>query len=136
MEEFGKEIVYPSIEQIIDVNRRMIQAFGGSFEPPNNCRYRQGLEYILDAVKAPIFGRELFPTLKSKAAALAYEIISSHAFFDGCKRTGIWVAYEFLVANEVPIYYDRTVEEMAVGMARATTTRDDFLRWLHAHQTD
>ena len=136
MEEFGREVAYPTIEQVIDTNRRMIQAFGGSFTPPDNCRYRQSLEYILDAIKLRIYDRELFPTLKEKAAALAYEIISTHVFIDGCKRTGVWVAYEFLVANGVPIVYDRTVEDVAVEMARGTASREDFLQWLHSHQPD
>lgn len=134
MEELGREVAYPTLEQVIDTNRRMIQAFGGSFVAPDNCRYRHSLEYILDAIKMRVYDRELFPTLKEKAAALAYEIISAHVFFDGCKRTGVWMAYEFLAANAVPIVYDRTVEDIAVEMARGTASRDDFLQWLHSHQ--
>jgi death-on-curing protein len=114
----------------------MIEAVGGSFTPPDNGRNRRSLEYILDAIRFRIYDRELFPTLKEKAAALAYEIISAHVFIDGCKRTGVWIAYEFLVANAVPIVYDRTVEDIAVDMARGTAGREDFLHWLHSHQPD
>ena len=36
MEEIGGEINYPRIEQIVDVNRRMIKEFGGLFLEPDN----------------------------------------------------------------------------------------------------
>lgn len=136
MEKASGEIVYPTITQIIDVNERMIDEFGGTYIPPNNCRNRNSLEYILDAIKTSVYGRELFPTLKEKAGALAYEIIASHVFFDGCMRTGMWSAYEFLVVNGERIFYDKTAIDIAVAISSATATRDDLSCWLHEHQID
>ena len=52
MEDSGREIVYPTVEQICEVNRRMIEEFGGLFIPPNNMLNLGALEYILDAVKS------------------------------------------------------------------------------------
>ena len=134
MEEPSPEIAYPTIEQVIDVNRRMIKTSGGSFAPPENLRNRNSLEYILDAINRPILGEYLFLSLKEKAAALAYETISSHVFFDGNKRTGIHIAWEFLRSNAVPVYLDPTVEDIAIELASGVASRDDFLGWLHNHQ--
>lgn len=136
MEEFGPEIAYPTVRQVIETNRRMIETFGGSFSPPDNCRNRFSLEYILEAIQSPVYGHELFPTLKEKAAALAHEIIASHVFIDGCKRTATAVAHQFLLINGVPVFYDHTLEDMAVAMAQGNATREDFLEWLHHHQVD
>ena len=134
MEEFGREVSYPTLDQIIEVNRRMIETSGGSFTPPDNLRYRDSLEYILDAIARPVFDHYLFDSLKEKASALTYEIIKTHPFIDGNKRTGIHIAWEFLRSNDVPIYLDSTVVDIAVSLAEGTITRNDFLEWLHNHQ--
>jgi hypothetical protein len=36
MEEAGREIAYPTVEQIREVNRRKVEEFGGFFAPPDN----------------------------------------------------------------------------------------------------
>lgn len=136
MEEPSPEVVYPTLDQIVNVNRRMIEVSGGSFAPPTNLLNRSSLEYILMAVSRPIFGRELFNTLKEKAAALAFEIIASHIFADGNKRTAIHIAWEFLRSNEVPLVLDHSVEDIAVGIAEGDASRDDLLDWLHRHQEE
>ncbi|MGB8213851.1 MAG: type II toxin-antitoxin system death-on-curing family toxin [Anaerolineales bacterium] len=133
MEKISSEIVYPTIEQIIDVNRRMIEISGGSFTPPDNFRNFSSLSYILVAIVYPIYGINLFSTLIEKAAGLAYEIIASHIFLDGNKRTGLHIAWEFLKANGVEIYLDASAEEIALGIANKEATRDDLVNWLINH---
>lgn len=133
MEEIGSEVVYPTIEQIIDVNRRMIEKSGGSFNPPNNFRNVDSLIYILTAIVYPIYDQYIFNTLIEKAAGLAYEIIASHIFLDGNKRTGLHIAWEFLKANGVEINLDASSEELAVRIAKKEVTRDDLVDWLNAH---
>ena len=112
----------------------MIQEYGGSFFPPHNLLNKDPLEYILDAISRHLFGRSLFPTLKEKAAALAYEIIVSHVFYDGNKRTGMHMAWEFLSDNQVSIVLDSTLEDLAVNLAEGSADRDELLAWLHDHQ--
>lgn len=70
MEVSRSEIAYPTLAQIVEVNRRMIATSGGYFCPPDNLQNRDPLAYILDAVQHPVFGVHLFPTLSEKAAAL------------------------------------------------------------------
>jgi len=134
MENPGSDVAYPSIEQIAEVNRQMIEFAGGSFFPPDNLRNRNSLEYILAAIMYPIAGHELFPTMKEKAAALAHQIITAHVFYDGNKRTGIHIAWEFLRSNGVEIYLDETVVNIAEALANNSADRDDLLVWLHSHQ--
>ena len=134
MEQFGTEIAYPTLEQIIEVNRRMIESSGGSFIAPHNLNNLNALEYILDAISYPVFSHNLYKSLKEKAAALTFEIISSHVFTDGNKRTGIHIAWEFLKSNNVPVYLDSTVEDLAVNIAIGTSNYEDFLKWLNEHQ--
>jgi death-on-curing protein len=135
MEGFSGEIVYLSLDQICDVNRRMIDAFGGYFEGSDNLRNRESLEYILILVSSfALFGENLYMTLKEKAAAIAHHIISRHIFHDGNKRTGIHAAWEFLHANGVALNLDPTIADLAEAIADSTASYDDLLEWLHDHQ--
>jgi len=134
MAKSGSEIAFPTLEQIIGINRRMIGLFGGSFTPPGNFHNRASLEYILTAIRFPIVEHHLFPSMKEKAAALSFEIISSHVFLDGNKRTAIHAAWEFLQANAVSLFLDESIEGVAVAIAAGSASRDELLSWLHDHQ--
>lgn len=132
MEDSGGEIVYPTVEQVCEVNRRMIEEFGGLFVPPSNLLNLNALEYILDVVKSSLFG--MYPTLKEKATALTYHIISRHVFNDGNKRTGTHIAWEFLHANGVNLFLEPSIVELTLTIAKDEATQEELLRWLHEHQ--
>lgn len=132
MEDAGGEVVYPAVEQICEINRRMVEEFGGLFIPPDNLLNLDALEYILDAVKSSLFGT--YSTLKEKAAAIAYHIISRHVFHDGNKRTGSHIAWEFLRANGVNLFIEPSVVELTVAVAKKEATQEELLRWLREHQ--
>ena len=134
MEDFGGEIVYPTVEQICEVNRRMIEEFGGFFTPPNNLRDLDALEYILNAVEFSTFGHSIYITLKEKAAGIAYHIISRHVFQDGNKRTAIHIAWAFLRSNGVKVLLEPTIIELSEAVAKGDTGSDELLQWLHEHQ--
>lgn len=134
MADSGREIAYPTVEQICKVNRRMFEEFGGPFLPPDNVRNQDALEYILEAVKFPIFGRNMYATLKEKAAAIAYHIISRHIFHDGNKRTAVHIAWEFLHSNGIQVFLEPTIIELSVAIARGDAAQDELLQWLHSHQ--
>jgi death-on-curing protein len=134
MEEFSKEIKYPSLLHIIDSNRQIINVSGGFFSPPNNLQNKNSLEYILTAIKFPIFEQILFPDINTKAAAISYEIIKSHVFYDGNKRTAIHSAWEFLQANNIYLKLDHSIEDMAEAIAKGEATREDLVRWFILHQ--
>lgn len=134
MEDSGKEVVYPTIEQICEVNRRMIETFGGFFVPPNNFNNLDALAYVLDVIVLPLYGHMSYPSAKEKAAALAYHIISRHVFHDGNKRTAAHIAWEFLRSNEIPVRLDSTVIDLTEAVARNDAGYDELLQWLHGHQ--
>lgn len=136
MEEYGKEIAYPTIDQICEANRRMIkeEEFGGLFVEPDNLLNLNALEYILDAVQFSMHGITIYPTLKEKAAAIAHSIISRHVFHDGNKRTGTHVAWAFLRANGKEVFLDESIIELTVAVAESEASPEALLQWLHEHQ--
>ena len=134
MEDAGGKVIYPTARQVCEVNRRMIEEFGGSFVPPNNVRNLDALEYILGAVRFSIFGRIMYASLKEKAAAIAHHIISRHIFHDGNKRTAIHIAWEFLRSNGIRISLKPTIVELSVAIATGDAGQEEVLQWLHSHQ--
>jgi len=136
MENSGQDVAYPTLEQICDMNRRMIDTFDGIFYEPDNLLNRNSLEYILTAIEFPIAGMQFYPTVKEKAAALAYTIIARHVFNDGCKRTGINIAAEFLSSNQNPVFMDEKVPELLKDIAEGKAGYEEMLDWLHNHQEE
>ena len=134
MEKSRSEIVFPTIKQVINVNRQMIQTSGGTFIPPSNFNNSAPLEYILTAIAKPIYGIHLFDSLEKKASALAYEIIVSHVFIDGNKRTGAHMAWMFLRSNGINIIIDKSIEDITIKLATGTASRADFTKWINEHQ--
>ena len=134
MEDAGGKVVYPTARQVCEVNRRMVEEFGGSFVPPNNVRNLDALEYILGAVRFSIFSRIMYASLKEKAAAIAHHIISRHIFHDGNKRTAIHIAWEFLRSNGIRISLEPTIVELSVAIATGDAGQEEVLQWLHSHQ--
>lgn len=134
MEDAGSEIVYPTVEQVCNVNCRMIEEFGGLFVSPDNLLNLEALEYILDAVRSFIYGAAMYPTLKEKANAIAYHIITRHVFQDGNKRTAIHTAWEFLRSNGIRVFLDSSIVDLSVAVANGQTGQDELLRWFHDHQ--
>ena len=136
MERFGPAVVYPTIQQICDVNRRMIDEFGGTFFPPNNLHNPGSLDHVLTIVALPVFGQDLYPTLKEKAAVITHHIITGHVFMDGNKRTTVHIAWEFLRSNGVPVSLEPTIADLAVAIATGEANHLDLLAWFHMHQDD
>ncbi len=134
MEDSSREIVYPTIAQICDVNRRTIEEFGGLFIPPDNFLNPSVLNYILDAIRSSIFGRTLYPSLKEKANAIAYHIISGHVFQDGNKRTAIHIAWEFLRSNGIRVFLDSSIIDLSIAVANGEKRQSELLIWFQTHQ--
>lgn len=136
MEISSSEVVFPTLEQICEVNRTMIDKFGGIFYEPDNLLNRNSLEYILIAIEFPVGGTQLYPTVKDKAAALANTIVAGHVFNDGSKRTGALITWQFLNSNQKPVFIDNTVEELLLDMAEGKAGYEEMLNWLHNHQEE
>lgn len=136
MENLGREIVFPTVEQICEVNRRMIEEFGGFFSPPDNLNSASALEYVLAAIAGPVYGHDAYPELKDKATAIAHHIITRHVFHDGNKRTAVHMAWEFLRSNGVSVYLDSSIIELAETIAKGEAFYEDLLGWLHSHQEE
>jgi len=90
----GRTFETLTVSEIVEINRRMIQSFGGVFfEGDRNLANSGSLEFVLAEIQGPLFDTELHPSIIEKAAAIGWRIIAGHVFHDGNKRTGKPVVY-------------------------------------------
>lgn len=90
---------YLEKEDIILINRLTLKRHGGHFVPPFNLLNEANLDYLIEAVKSEIYGKELYSSIAEKASLYVFSIISNHVFQDGNKRTGLEAGLLFLKLN-------------------------------------
>ena len=100
-------MIFPTMEDICEINREWIDRYGGKYEEVNkNLENAAPLAYALTAIQYPIYGVDIYPSLIDKAAALAWWINKGHVFWDGNKRTGMQAAIELLENNKAKTYFN------------------------------
>jgi death-on-curing protein len=88
-------------DEILELNRVIIERYSGSYSPPNNLKNEDALDYLLDiAQNNEIFGVPQYPTVIHVAALYLFKITSNHIFNDGNKRTALKTMNWFLSMNE------------------------------------
>lgn len=118
------------------MNQRHIAEGGGACSCPDNVVNLGSLEWVLEAIRYPLFGVDRYPALEEKAAILAWTIIKGHVFFDGNKRTGMTALIHFLRLNryQLNVSSDEIVE-VAVRIIMASESAEsfsqqEFVRWI------
>ena len=87
-----------------------------------------------NAPRQKAFGKELYPTIFSKAALYARDIIMNHPFLDGNKRTGIVAASVFLENNGYRfVGNEGEVERFALNIIRNKLEVDIIAGWFKKH---
>ncbi|GLX03656.1 type II toxin-antitoxin system death-on-curing family toxin [Microbispora sp. NBRC 16548] len=87
---------YISLEQALRIARH---ATGATVE----VRDIGLLEAALLRPRTSLFGRDAYPDLLTKAAAILHSIVSNHPFVDGNKRAAWLTTYVFCAKNGVEI---------------------------------
>lgn len=116
--------------QVLFVHEMMIKATGG-------LDGTRDMGLLISALNAPFQsfeGKEVYPSLVSKAAAMCRSLISNHPFVDGNKRTGIHVMLIFLEINGVqPDYTQEELISLGLGTAAGNLDVDAIKNWLSEH---
>ncbi|MDE7360480.1 MAG: type II toxin-antitoxin system death-on-curing family toxin [Oscillospiraceae bacterium] len=117
-------------QQVLSVHAMMIKATGGS----DGMRDMGLLRSALNAPFQAFGGKEVYPSLLSKAAAMCRSVISDHPFIDGNKRTGIHVMLIFLEINGVQLdYTQKELIGLGLGVAAGNFDVNDIFNWLSEH---
>ena len=112
------------------IHSRVIAQSGGSY----GLRDRGGLESSVAQPMQSFDGVDLYPDAPTKAAALAFFLVSNHPFVDGNKRVAHAALAVTLRLNGFLLV--ASVDEQERIMLRAASgelTRPDFAEWVQAH---
>ena len=94
-------------EEIIELNKKIVEEFGGTIGLINESN----LDFVLAKVKN---AKDIF----KKAAELVHGINIGHVFIDVNKRTAFEAAKIFLLANDIEMKTDEEAEEFMIKMAQ------------------
>ena len=121
---------YLTLSEALELHRRVIGQSGGALGVLN----LGALESALAQPRMTFGGRELYPSIVDKAAALGYSLIQNHPFLDGNKRTGHAAMEVFLVLNgfEIQSSVDEQ-EKIVLQVASGEMDREAFTLWLRDH---
>ena len=111
-------------EEIIELNRKIVEEFGGSIGLQN----KSNLDFVLAKVRN---SKNVF----RKAAELMHGINQGHPFLDGNKRTAFEAAKIFLLANGIELKTgQKEAEEFMVKMAQPEKLSiKDVEIWIREH---
>ena len=121
---------YLSLVEVLELHRRIINQSGGTL----GVRDFGLLESAIAQPRMTFGGKELYPSLVDKAAALGFALIMNHPFVDGNKRVGHAAAEVFLVLNGMEIVasvYEQ--ERIVLAIASGKMKREAFVAWLQQH---
>jgi len=88
-------VAYLTVAEVLYIHEQVIEAFGGS----HGVRDLNLIESAVHRPKASFAGKDLYPDLWRKAAALMHSLLFNHAFIDGNKRAAFVAADAFLRKN-------------------------------------
>ena len=118
---------YLTLMEVLYLHRRIIEESTGM----PGIRDLGLLESAIAQPRMTFDGRELYPTIVDKAAALGFSIVANHPFVDGNKRTGHAAMETFLVLNGLEIRASVDEQERVVlAVASGETGREGLAEWL------
>jgi death-on-curing protein len=113
---------------VLEIYRDEIARYGGL------CAVRDN-NALLSCIVNPqrdFAGRDLYPTLASKAAILVYSMIKNHPFSDGNKRTAFVCGRVFLRMNGYDITSLENYYELILKIADSSVKQEDVFNWFNA----
>jgi len=123
-------VKYLTKEQVLLVHSMIIDETGGL----HGVRDYHALLYLEDAPQQSVFGKELYPTVFLKAAVYTYNIIMSHPFLDGNKRTGITAAGIFMEKNGYTVIAkEGEIEKFALRIVVRKLSIEEIAQWFEKH---
>lgn len=115
--------------ELVLIHERVVNKTGGVHGITNPG----GLESALARPFTAFGGKELFPDLISKVAALIHSLIAFHPFADGNKRTALVAADVCLRLNGCRLIPSEEIEAFFWSVARGEQEIVKISEWLRSH---
>lgn len=122
-----------SVEQVLFVHSRVIAETGGA----HGLRDLGLLESAVARPQAAFDGKDMYPTLFEKTAALLDSLVNNHAFVDGNKRTGIVCTGIFMQMNGQELTATQEeLENFTMLVATSHSSIRETIQWLENHSRE
>lgn len=121
------DVDYPTIDELIELNRRVLGEIRVKKADRHRVLSRSGLEHLLGRVK------EQEGDIYDKAVTLLIGLVRAHSFASGNRRTAYLAAMSFLEMNGkgANVAHDPRVLQ---GIREEFYTRDEIKAWLKGHE--
>ncbi len=121
-----------SVSQALKIHTISILKFGGA----NGVRDIGGLESALARPFQTFGGKDLYPTIFEKAAAIGESLIMNHPFVDGNKRTGYLLMEALLRYGGYKISStDDELYQFVIKISTGSISFEKIIEWLKNNTT-
>ena len=108
----------------------LIEEFGGS----NGIRDLNALKAAIQRPYATFDGKDLYPTIIDKAAALVEILVKNHAFIDGNKRIGYVMLRFFLMESGYDLSASQTEKyKFIIEISKGNLDFEGIKKWIVNH---
>ncbi|MDR0489023.1 MAG: type II toxin-antitoxin system death-on-curing family toxin [Propionibacteriaceae bacterium] len=122
---------YLTKRQILLLHSQLLVSTGGA----QGIHDEGLLESALDSPRAGFSQEEFYPTVESKAARLAFGLVSNHPFVDGNKRIGILAMLVTLEGNGIVIdASNEDLIDLGMRLASGEVDTDGVASWINDHK--
>jgi death-on-curing protein len=119
-----------SEKEAIEIHSILIDRFGGS----KGVRDKDLLNSALNRPYQTFDGKELYPQVIDKAAAILESIVKNHPFSDGNKRTGYVLARLIIMDGDLDIYATQDQKYQLVILVSKGEVNFEYIKdWLKKH---
>jgi prophage maintenance system killer protein len=120
------EIVYPSVEEIIETNRRVLERVITDKRDRHVVWSQQAVRQVLSATK------RTRGDVYDKAATLLVGLVKRHPFKSGNRRTAVAITSYFLAVNHAPTLVPADTEVLA-KLRLGIYKKGQIAAWLKGH---
>jgi death-on-curing protein len=118
---------------VLALHRRIVASSGGS----PGVRDLAAIASAVSQPRSSAGGRDAYPSLFEKAAALGYSLVRNHGFVDGNKRISHAAMEVFLLLNGVELVASVDDQErFMLALAAGDVSRETLIDWLRSHAVE
>lgn len=118
---------YLTSKDVLAIHLLAVGEFGGSAEILSQER----LESSIESPRQTMFGKDLYPSIESKAGILFFLLVKNHPFMDGNKRTGALALLEFLERNGHTLETtDDELYQFTIDVATSALDKEQVTEWI------
>jgi len=124
---------YLTTDEVLLIHERILEKFGGA----GGLRDWRLLDSAVQRPRAAFGGKDLYPNLFTKAAALGHSLVLNRPFVDGNKRTAWEAMKRFLGENGVRLRAGaEEIVELMLRIEDKSLGVEQIAEWLKEHSCE